>query len=414
MARPDALAAKPSGATALPGWLRLAHSATLAAARADIVRQAKRGMAGEGEDDAGILADRQVKNILAAAGLQMPSTATAQAYRRDHATMLVEGQTPQAKASTFQHFNRLRSGWKYCEAEAIRSLRREAEKARKSGQFGLMRELTVSAFERAVVFEAMFLSPLGSPARQTWGKKSAALRAAGSGSHPNKSKSKRRAGQFAPSPDQLLALLCNQRRRCNRVEVAATVFACFGVRPAELLTGATITMDGDALCLEVRGAKVDDKRGQAVRHLTIGADRAGSSFIAGALLRREVEEGRGDVRLSPADLAAVRRSMREAQPGLSPYAFRHARASDAKAAFGRLGAAAWLGHRTDRAQSGYGNARSSRGAVRISATRSTRPVRSVKTLPGIRKASPPRSAARIMAAPGQAPALAWKPRRPKC
>jgi len=180
-------------------------------------------------------------------------------------------------------------------------------------------------------------------------------------------------------------LLCNQRRRCNRVEIAATVFACFGVRPAELLTGATITVEGEALCLEVRGAKVDDKRGQAVRTLTIGADRAGSSFIAGALLRREVKEGRGDVRLSPADLAAVRRSMREAQPGLSPYAFRHARASDAKAALGRLGAAAWLGHRTDRAQSGYGNARSSKRAVRIEATRTTRPVSKRKSLPADRR-----------------------------
>ena len=45
------------------------------------------------------------------------------------------------------------------------------------------------------------------------------------------------------------------------------------------------------------------------------------------------------------------------------------------------GVAAWLGHSNDRTQQGYGHARSSRGAVVITAAKASRPVRLTKTLP---------------------------------
>ena len=80
-------------------------------------------------------------------------------------------------------------------------------------------------------------------------------------------------------------------------------------------------------------------------------------------------------------VVAIRRALRQVQPGLSPYAYRHARASDAKATQGRAGVAAWLGHSNDRTQQGYGHARSSRGAVAIKAAKASRPVRLTKTLP---------------------------------
>ena len=370
---------EPNCGVALPDWLRRRYIDHIDAARRSIVREAKRGIAGKGESDAGVLADQQIKRILASAGIRLPSTTTAAAYRRDHARMLAAGVTPADKASTFQHFNRLRSAWRFCEVEAIRALRQSAEVARKLKDYPRMRLQTVAAYERAVLLDTLFLSDTSVADRQTWGKKSAALRAAEIA--PNIGKSKRAAGRKAPTPDQLLVLLLQQRNRCARIEIAAAVFACFGVRPAELITGVVLGLDGEGLNLEVQGAKVDNVRGQPFRLLSIDPARNGSSGLAISLLRHEVSAGRCLVRLTPADLAAVRRALRTAQKGLSPYAFRHARASDAKASQGPTGAATWLGHRTDRAQSGYGNARSSSGTVRVRAALGSKPVRQVKSLP---------------------------------
>lgn len=394
------------GRAALPGWLRQRYAEHLDAARASIVREAKRGMRGNSESDAGILADRRIKAILASAGLRLPSPATVAAYRRDHAHMLAAGLTPGDKATTFQHFNRLRSAWRFCEVEVIRALRQEAEAARKAGDYSRMRSQTVAAYERAVLLDALFLSDLSAPSRQTWGKKSAALRAAGIGKTTGKSK--RAAGRVAPTPDQLLVLLLQQRNRCTRVEIAAAVFACFGIRPAELVAGVALSIEGKTLRLEVCGAKVDETRGQPLRVLSIEAERIGCSGLAVALLRQEVGAGRCLVKLTTADLCAVRRALRTAQRGLSPYAYRHARASDAKASQDRRGVASWLGHRTDRAQSGYGNARSSSGAVKVHAAQSSRPVRQIKTLPS-RAAS---TLAPIETRPTRVPLPTLRRRRP--
>ena len=376
----DDAAQEHSSAHALPGWLREKYATTISTSRAEVVKQAKRGLNGQGENDAGIIADQRIKGILSAAGLRLPSAATAAAYRRDHTNMLAAKLTPADKAATFQHFNRLRGAWKYGEIEAIRALRRGAEAARKSKDYAYMRSLTVEAYDRAVVLDAMFLTDLSAPSRQTWGRKAATLRAAGSWMISGKSK--RAAGRTAPTPDQLLVLLSHQRKRCARVEIAAAIFACFGIRPAELRSGVRLFIDADALGLEVRGAKVDALRGQPSRQLRIMPGRFGRSGIAVGLLRDEVAAGRCLVQLTSAGITAVCRAMRTVQNGLSPYAFRHARASDAKAWNGRLGAAAWLGHRTDRAQTGYGNRRSSSGAVKIRAAAGTHLVRRVKSLPG--------------------------------
>jgi hypothetical protein len=73
--------------------------------------------------------------------------------------------------------------------------------------------------------------------------------------------------------------------------------------------------------------------------------------------------------------------MREVQAGLSPYAYRHARASDAKASQSAHGVAAWLGHASDRAQSTYGNKRSGKGGVIVKGASASRVIRQTKILP---------------------------------
>ena len=370
---------QPSDADALPGWLRTRYADAIKAARARVASEAKRtGMT------SGIVADRRIRAVLDDASRDQrgaPADATVAAYRRDHTRLIAEECTPLDKASTFQHHNRLRSAFRFCEREAIRSLRLQAEQARKAKQYEAMQRLTLAALERAAVFDAMFLAA----DRPTWGAKAAALRAAGD--WEGAGKSKRAAGRRAPTPDQLLVAIGRQPGRCARVEVPALCFALFGVRPAELQKGARLVVDGATLSLIVHGAKVDAVRGQKVRKLTITATRTasaagfGQSVLAVRLLSEAVAAGQDWVSLTDADLAAVRRAMRQVQPGLSPYAYRHARASDAKASGDRAAVAAWMGHSTDRAQSSYGSGRSSSGAVKIEAAQASAPVRAVKTLP---------------------------------
>ena len=117
------------------------------------------------------------------------------------------------------------------------------------------------------------------------------------------------------------------------------MFAVFGIRPAELVRGVVLDATASGLRLAVAGAKVDATRGQPMRALEVDTTRRGQSALAVALLRAYVEETGGDLSATAADIVAVRRAMREVQPGLSPYAYRHARASDVKGTQGRAGAA---------------------------------------------------------------------------
>lgn len=383
---------------------------SLRARYADRLTQAQRLAEAEGlrlRQPAGVAMDRVVRAVLddAATSGANPSTATQAAYRRDHARLWAAEATPLDAASTRAHFDRLRSACRWTEAQEIARLRSLAEAARKAKEPEAMREFTRQAFERAVVFRALYLDA----DRPTWADKAAALRAAGQ--RPI-SRSKRKAGRHAPTPDQLLVALARQPGRCTRVELFACVFAVFGIRPAELVRGVVLDATATGLRLAVAGAKVDATRGQPRRALEVDTTRRGQSALAVALLRAYVEETGGDLSATAADIVAVRRAMREVQPGLSPYAYRHARASDVKATQGRAGAAAWLGHSNDRTQQGYGNARSGRGAVAVKAAAASRPVRQTKTLPPTVAERFAKIAVRLAArVPAQAPKAAPPVRR---
>lgn len=324
----------------------------------------------------GVAQDRAIRAVMddASASGANPSPATVAAYRRDHARLWTAGATPLDKATTRAHFDRLRSASRFIEAQEIARLRALAETARKARDLTAMRCYTLAAFERATVFRALYLAP----DRPTWAHKAAELKTAGL--RPV-SKSKRQAGRRALSPDRLLVALGQQPGRCARVEALACAFALFGIRPAELVRGVVLDNTAQGLRLGVAGAKVNAIRGQPLRVLEVEPTRRGQSAIAVAFLRSYVDEHGGELIATPADVVAVRRAMRQVQPGLSPYAYRHARASDAKATQGRAGAAAWLGHANDKSQQGYGNARSAKGAVAIKAAQASRPVRQAKTLP---------------------------------
>ena len=374
MNRDSTPAADPPSAdpgAALPASLRARYADRLAEAQRLAEAEALRL-----RQPAGVAMDRAVRAVLddAATSGANPSAATQAAYRRDHARLWAAGTTPLNAASTRAHFDRLRSACRWTEAQEIARLRSLAEAARKAKEPEAMREFTRQAFERAVVFRALYLDA----DRATWADKAATLRAAGQ--RPI-SRSKRKAGRHAPTPDQLLVALARQPGRCTRVELFACVFAVFGIRPAELVRGVVLDTTTTGLRLAVAGAKVDALRGQPTRLLEVDTTRRGQSALAVALLRAHVQETGGDLSATAADIVAVRRAMRAVQEGLSPYAFRHAVASSVKASQSRAGVAAWLGHSNDRTQQGYGNARSGRGAVAVKAATASRPVRQIKTLP---------------------------------
>lgn len=361
----------PSPGDGLPEGLRTRYAGTLGEAHARAKAEGLRLRV-----PVGVAQDRAICAVLDAASASgaNPSAATVAAYRRDHARLRAAGMSPLDHATTRTHFDRLRSACRWVEAEEIRRLRTLAETARKAKDLDAMRAHTLAAFERATVYRALYLAQ----DRPTWAQKAHAMRVMGL---RQVSQSKRQAGRRALSPDRLLVALGRQPGRCARVEALACVFALFGIRPAELVRGVILDNTAQGLRLGVAGAKVDAVRGQPLRVLEVEPTRRGQSAIAVAFLRAHVDEHGGELIATRADVVAVRRAMRQAQPGLSPYAYRHARASDAKASRGRAGAAAWLGHANDRAQQGYGHARSARGAVSIKAATASRPVRRTKTLP---------------------------------
>lgn len=361
----------PSPSDELPEGLRARYADTLGGAHARAKAEGLRLRV-----PVGVAQDRAICAVLDAASTSgaNPSATTVAAYRRDHARLWTAGATPLDHSSTRAHFDRLRSACRWVEAEEIRRLRTLAETARKAKDLDAMRAYTLAAFERAMVFRALYLAQ----DRPTWAQKAHAMRVVG---QRQVSKSKRQAGRRALSPDRLLVALSQQPGRCARVEALAMVFALYGVRPAEAVRGLVMEKTATGLRLAVAGSKVDAVRGQPLRVLDVEPTRRGQSALAVAFLRAYVDDTGGDLAATPADVVAVRRAMRQVQPGLSPYAYRHARASDAKATQGRVGAAAWLGHANDRTQQGYGHARSARGAVSIKAATASRPVRRTKTLP---------------------------------
>src|SRR3546814_10987903 len=97
---------QPSDADALPGWLRTRYADALRVAQASVNDEATRtGSA------TGVLADRRIRSLLNDLEKDrrgVPSASTAAAYRRDYDPLMAERRPPLAKATTFQHPNRLR------------------------------------------------------------------------------------------------------------------------------------------------------------------------------------------------------------------------------------------------------------------------------------------------------------------
>ena len=165
---------------------------------------------------------------------------------------------------------------------------------------------------------------------------------------------------------------------------AALTAAVTGCRPAELVGGVKVTIEGGMLIAHIIGAKVDVEKGkgQEWRRLFWPLDHA--SDLVQELVKATQEAG-GALTVQIASASNFSKSMSNAaarvwprrKAAITPYCMRHQAASDFKASglsSGEVSAA--LGHLSDVTKSTYGHANMSRsGGVAPKRVESARPVK---------------------------------------
>ena len=158
--------------------------------------------------------------------------------------------------------------------------------------------------------------------------------------------------------------------RLPTYRVAALTAAVTGCRPAELVEGVQMSIEGGMLVALIRGAKVDVARGkgQEWRRLVWPLDHP--SDLVHALVG-EVERAGGSLLATIASASNFSKSMSNAaarewpkrKATITPYCFRHQVAADMKADgqldSGEISAA--LGHLSDATKSTYGHANMCKG-----------------------------------------------------
>lgn len=153
---------------------------------------------------------------------------------------------------------------------------------------------------------------------------------------------------------------CLIERMPNYHPIVLTAAIC-GCRPDELMSGVTLLIDSGFLVAVINGSKNTNKSGQPWRRLTWPTNHP-SPLIQ--LMLSEVAKVGGEVLIQlksaknfhSAVRAAARREWPSRKSDITPYCFRHAIASDAKAA-GLPGdmISMMLGHCVDATKSRYGH-----------------------------------------------------------
>jgi integrase len=151
---------------------------------------------------------------------------------------------------------------------------------------------------------------------------------------------------------------------------AALTAAVTGCRPAELVNGVRLSIEGDMLVAHIEGAKVDVARGkgQEWRRLEWPLNHPSAMVrdLAGEVAR---EHGtllvtiKSSTNFSTAMRNAATREWPKRKAAVTPYCFRHQAAADMKADgqldSGEISVA--LGHISDATKSTYGHANMSKG-----------------------------------------------------
>jgi integrase len=173
--------------------------------------------------------------------------------------------------------------------------------------------------------------------------------------------------------------------RLPKYRHAALTQAVTGCRPDELVKGVKLSIVDGQLVAEIQGSKVTEKSGQAWRRLVWPVD---SESALVTMLVVEVQNGLSIAKIEDAKAysGAVRAAGNREWPGrrksVTPYCFRHAAASDMKAAgIDDASISQALGHCADVARSCYGQWQQGRahGGVSPKIVQAQRQVRITKS-----------------------------------
>lgn len=143
-------------------------------------------------------------------------------------------------------------------------------------------------------------------------------------------------------PDQMCSIM-SKHRYLN----ATRILACIGCRPAEIEKGVLVHRKEEGICFEIKGAKVDEVRGQVWRQIVLPIDHPIAS---------KIENGNYSAQKKSISEVITRKGLKLGFEGISAYSFRHQFSSDLKASgISKSNIAKAMGHQSEETQETYGN-----------------------------------------------------------
>lgn len=328
---------------------------------------------------AGIVIDGWCREILAKIH-SAPSEASQEQYRKlykskneNPANRERSNQSILLDCKTKASFDKTRSAFRFCIAEEITELRKQADRARRQKNFEEMKKFTYEAYIKAYFFDKEFLSEdriIFEDVKSLPGYKKT-------------SKSKKRNLSKAPNSDQILEIIEGDEKLYNRHALAFSVISTFGIRPAELKKGVTLTYEDNKIIALVEGAKVGKDKGQEFRRLAVEID---INNRAEQILFDHIKENSGALQVfqEKKDYNHIRKFLNGIPGKPSLYTYRHKVASDLKkSGYKKDEIAKFLGHRTTKSQKYYGFARS--GNLKGLEADCTNEIKENHTIPPVKK-----------------------------
>lgn len=157
---------------------------------------------------------------------------------------------------------------------------------------------------------------------------------------------------------------------------ALAVALVTGARPAEIESGVDVQITEQGLLITIKGAKLNEHRGQPTRTLLVSLETPAAKYLATVAADAAVTISTHPKRFSDAVTQAGRRAFPRMRGNISPYSLRHAVASELKASgIDSDGIAQVLGHRATRSQQAYGRACHGKQRTSILGVRASLPIR---------------------------------------